>query len=222
MIYTKCNTALKKLDQISPCYPIIQDWIELARRTAPHPPILVMDAYYLSRAGLNDLRAAGVYFLCAIQEGRFQSMCSLITAKVQKTGDREFAIREIEDQATELLTLFSSPDNRIKRRWTLTNALIQKPNVRRKHHTPGFDEYEKNFSGCDVFNRKLKDKSWPHKYVAGEYSLELRAGHNFLLSCTLLNTFHAWKAAKFQNNKNSSYLEFTQVLAKEIISKYHK
>lgn len=222
MIYTRCHTALASLEERISCHEIINDWIELAQMDAPRPPILVMDAYYLSRAGLHDMREAGVYFICSIQKGRFPNMCSLLDAKVQKTGDRAFAIREVEGEATELLTLFSSPDNRIKRRWTITNALIEHQKVRRKHHTPGFDEYEKNFAGCDVFNRKMKDKSWPHKYTAGVYSLELRAGHSYLMTCALENTFHAWKSANLQMRSQVYFLEFTQILAKQLIQKYHQ
>ena len=88
---------------------------------------------------------------------------------------------------------------------------------RREGHIPGFDEYQENFSGCDSFNRRLHDKRWPHHYGAKAYSVEIQAGHDFLLTCTLVNAHHLWKSQDFANRSHVSFAQFTSDLAIELI-----
>ena len=225
LVCVRCHVELKILGECVPTWEVLNDWINVIKAkglTFVTRAIAIMDSYYLSQPGLNDLRENGIPFVAAIQKDRFALMYSVIEGRVQKTGDYAFAIREKEDQPTELLTEFSSRDNRIKRRLTLTNALEKKNSKRRKFHIPGFYEYEKFFNGCDIYNRQMHDKSWPHKHVGGYYSSEYRAGSDYLFTCVLMNTFHCWKSVNFKRFGNASFLEFTQILAKDIISKYHK
>lgn len=83
-----------------------------------------------------------VRFIAAIQPNRFNDICIVIEGRVQKSGDQAYAIKLPDSRVgdTELLTCFNSPNNKIKMRWTLTNALTKVNHTRRKGASPSADK----------------------------------------------------------------------------------
>ena len=148
---SRCHWELTALDQNVPTSEIMVEWAELANNLTNHQDLratLIADSYYLSQEALQLLDEMGAYFICAIQKQRFEEFCTIIDARVQKTGDMAFALTKRRNKNPLLLTCHWSPDSRIKKRFTMTNALVEVDNKRRLGHVPGFSEYADNFAGC--------------------------------------------------------------------------
>ena len=130
-----------------------------------------------------------------------------------------FAIRETNfaKQRLELMSCFWSKDSKKGKRFTITNHLKKVDHKRRKGYIPGFMEYEETFAACDKYNRRLHDKSWPCRYAAGIYSVEILAGHDFLFTSALVNLHHLWKTLDWKNRKLLTFQMFTQELADAIM-----
>jgi hypothetical protein len=80
-------------------------------------------------------------------------------------------------------------------------------------HVPGFDEYELSFNVCDLYNRMMHDKSWPHRYSGKGYSSEYQAGSDYLFTVAILNMWNYWRALDFASRSQLSYEEFRTQLA---------
>jgi hypothetical protein len=222
LIDTRCATEISELDEHVTMPEIIKHQMDVAQSKNANRAMkscMVWDSYYLTMVCVQMLREARVPFVAAINPERFKPIVRLMTDRVQATGEKVFATRP-PDRAgdpTELATCFWSPDTKKGKRFTLTSYLRQVDHKRREGHIPGFDEYQENFSGCDSFNRRLHDKRWPHHYGAKAYSVEIQAGHDFLLTCALVNAHHLWKNQDFANRAHVSFAQFTSDLAVELM-----
>ncbi len=149
---------------------------------------LTYDSYYGTVEALQYFRKLQQPFIWAINTQRFGPIVSLITDQVRQSGQMAFAIRETDfaKQRLELMSCFWSKDSKKGKRFTITNHLKKVDHKRRKGYM-GFMEYEETFAACDKYNRRLHDKSWPCRYAAGIYSVEILAGHDFLFTSALVN-----------------------------------
>lgn len=86
-----------------------------------------------------------------------------------------------------------------------------------KNRIPVYDYYKVMFESCDRFNRRLHDKSWPHRRGGNAVSGEAGVHHDFLLACVLQNTFNAYFAATGQNYEGVSFKDFCHDLADSLI-----
>ena len=48
------------------------------------------------------------------------------------------------------------------------------------------------FNGCDVYNRSLHDRKWPHRCGGRKCSGQDGHGHKFAIACIVQNTFNAY------------------------------
>ena len=176
------------------------------------------DSYYGTVEALQYLRGLQQPFIWAVNPQRILPLVDLISDRVRESGQMAFAVRELDfaRQRPELLSCFWSKDSKKGKRYTITNYLKKVDHKRRGGYIPGFMEYEETFAACDKFNRRLHDKSWPHRYAAGVYSVEILAGHDFLFTSALVNMHHLWKTIDWKNRKSLSFKAFTQQLAEEI------
>ena len=89
-----------------------------------------------------------------------------------------------------------------------------------KYQVPGFDLFAEMFNVCDMFNRKLHDRTWPHKFggknvVGGPGKLD-----DFAFSAAISNAISVFK--KFNNTneiKNWDYQTCCIQLSNELYSK---
>ena len=222
LIDTRCATEISDLDEHVTMPAIIQHQIDIAQSKnvqRAHKSCMVWDSYYLTILCVQMLREQRVPFVAPINSQRFEPIVALLTDHVQASGEMCFAVRQPDraGDAKELATCFYSPDSKKGKRFTLTSYLVQVDHKRRKGHIPGFDEYQSNFSGCDSFNRRLHDKSWPHHYGGKSYSVEVQAGYDFLFTCALVNVHHLWKELSWNDRKIESFADFTAALALELL-----
>ena len=99
----------------------------------------------------------------------------------------------------------------------VTNYLVRRGEKKTKGHVPGFDEYELGFNTCDVFNRSLNDKSWPHRYSGRGVSSEIQSGSDFLFTAAFVNLWNLWRTLDFESRKDTKFEDFCVLLAKDIV-----
>jgi len=165
------------------------------------------------------MQEIGVNFYAALQEQRFKSICSLVKAKVIKTGDSAFARKQDEGKKDLVLCYHFSANSSIRRRFTMTNALVETNKKRRPGHFPGMTEYETSFSGCDIFNRRLKDKNWPHKHQSRTYEVQEMANSDYLFTVLLMNVQNLWIDKDKKNRKSVSFENFCTSLSLGLMEK---
>jgi len=78
---------------------------------------------------------------------------------------------------------------------------------------PGHTEYQSCFAGCDQFNRKMKDKSSPHKYQSKVFISQVLAGSDYLMTVTLMNAHHLWENVNPKNEKITNFRRFCEAVA---------
>ncbi len=82
-------------------------------------------------------------------------------------------------------------------------------------HGKGRTEWLNHFNNCDIFNRRLHDKSWPHKYGGKGVRMEERAVSDYIFTCILVNCHHVWLSLDVQ--RNQSFSQFCDMLALELM-----
>lgn len=92
-VYVRVHTEISKLDETVKMHEIVNEWgdLILSKASKKEPgAILVCDSHYLTMAGMQDLIEKNVKFIAAVTEPRFEDIASLVSAKVQKSGDMAF------------------------------------------------------------------------------------------------------------------------------------
>ena len=96
-------------------------------------------------------------------------------------------------------------------KFVVTNALVASPGFIHCHMVPGCDRFSLMFNPYDKYNRRLKDKSWPHHC----YTAELQE-HNFLLTCVIVNCYHTFLNVQRQTPDDLDYKTFGEDLAGDL------
>ena len=223
LIDTRCATEISALDEHIKMTELMEYQTKIARLRPVGRnvfPCMVYDSYYGTVEGLQLMRKYQQPFIWCCNPQRFGDLVSLLDGSVRESGQSAFAVRKKDNarDREELLTCFWSRDGRKGKQYTITNYLKQVDHKRRPGHIPGAFEYQYNFASCDKYNRRLHDKSWPHRYAGGTISVEYRAGHDFLFTCALVNLHQLWKSLDFAERKTESFKQFTEALAKEIVA----
>ena len=81
---------------------------------------------------------------------------------------------------------------------------------------PAYDAYKEMFSVCDIFNRNLKDRSWPMRLGGRGVYAEPRDEHNVAMSSILQNTFNVYLCINDLHVENFEYSRYCTMLADEL------
>ena len=81
--------------------------------------------------------------------------------------------------------------------------------------TTPWDVYKVSFNGCDLFNKSLRNFSWPYEHRAQHGVSAEENIADFVEALVLQNTFNAWQSLN-KDNGNISYYEFLIILSNEI------
>ena len=74
----------------------------------------------------------------------------------------------------------------------LTNAYQRKATKSETKSVPVCCDYGKMFSACDVFNRQIKNRIWPHRHGGRRHLGDMGKFSSFAFGCVLQNTFNAY------------------------------
>lgn len=219
ILYARMHRSDPSRGQSIKTREIVNDWADIVvRKDNPElrnpATILVMDSYYLTAAGRDDLLAKDVKFVAAVQAARFKTLHSQLDHKVERPGQWEGIFKS---ETNELFVLHHDKalkGSGNKRKLCLTNALtLEHRRPRLKEIIPGYTAYGQMFNVCDHFNKNLHNRMWPHKH--GGRDCEGDPGHqnNFAWSCILQNVFNAYVAINGENHDDYSFRDFYVELA---------
>ena len=153
--------------------------------------------------------------LCRCFEA-FQEIVNFLEPHVQNTGDSAFAWNSTRNEAA----VFLSRD--VGKKFTLSNCFLYKIIRQPRGYTPVYDEYKAMFAGCDAFNQKLHNNTFPYRLPSDTNMAQDKNIWNYLFTSCLVSSWNLWKAV-LRNRDNEcqlpSFTEFCNSLARGMIKK---
>jgi hypothetical protein len=208
LLYVRSHLCETSLGGGVQCASVVQDWGKIVKEhSTDDATILVADSYYLDRAGRQILHGIEVPFICAVQACRFNTLAKRARKIAHHAGKTALLY------CWELHEMFVThwyPEP-LGQKFVLSNAFTASEGNTRKGWVPGCDDFSIMFNVCDQYNRSLHEKSWPHRCQTAP-----QQQHNFLFTCILMNTYHAYLDAQHLRPENLDYKSFGEQLADEL------
>ena len=175
-----------------------------------------MDSYYLSAPGrsiLNDSEEK-VYFIAALKRDRFKKINGFLEPKIEKSGDTAVAFNTSRGEAA---VYHWSLDTNVGKKLDMSNAFtVKMGESHRKGCLPVNDHYNAGFAGCDQFNQGLHGKTLPLITKRCRAGSDVKAGYNYLFTCILLNTYHAYLSLNRLGQDVCSFNDVCASLARDL------
>ena len=207
-----CESAL---DMTLQTHTVVRDWANICRRFKSSA-VLVMDSYYLSAPGrsiLNDSEEK-VYFIAALKRDRFKKINGFLEPKIEKSGDTAVAFNTSRGEAA---VYHWSLDTNVGKKLVMSNAFtVKMGESHRKGCLPVYDHYNAGFAGCDQFNQGLHGKTLPLITKRCRAGSDVKAGYNYLFTCILLNTYHAYLSLNRLGQDVCSFNDVCASLARDL------
>lgn len=143
----------------------------------------------MDNASQQLLAGKQVKYVAAFTPNRFRTFSSILDQKVNKPG--EWSGLYNPSTGHSVVHCYSK-DHNLGKKYVMSNACILTTRPKHSKEIPLFDIYKKTFNVCDQFNRKLHDRTWPHKKGGRNRLGEKGAQHDFIFTCILMNTFNAY------------------------------
>jgi len=190
------------------CAQVVQDWGRIVKeKGVAGATILVADSYYLDVTGRAVLQELEVPYLCTVQACRFPTLYRQANVISHHAGTT--ALLYSEELHEMFVTHWYPPP--MNQKFVLTNALVASPGFTCRSIVPGCDHFSLMFNLCDLYNCRLHDKSWPHHCMSAELQQ-----HNFLLTCVLINMYHAFLQTSGQTVAELDFKTFGEELSDEL------
>ncbi len=170
----------------------VSDWCNVINRHNEKPKnpnsILIFDSYYMTKASQAVIDKANLMFIGACKSSNWNDLTAKVEPRVLNSG--EWAGIYAPAKHTVYLHRWDK-DELIGKKYVLSNAFKKV----RKHRSasklvPVYDLYNLCFNACDIFNRKLHDKLWPHRYGGNCRFGESGHQHKFAFGVLLQNVFY--------------------------------
>ena len=145
---------------------------------------------------------------------RFRQVCKLLASKVNQSGETAVAYNEI---TKEVAVLHWSLDTSIGKRYVMANTFTKYLGPTRKGSIPVYDFYNAGFAGCDQFNRRMHDKTWPFDTRRTKMGTDIVNGWDYLFTTIVLNTWHLWINADL-DRMPVRFNNFCQALASSLVT----
>ena len=133
--------------------------------------------------------------------------------KVTKPEDKYTIFNPTTQHST---TLYYSPDEKLGKKWVMSNACEHQISNTVGQGVPLFDLYGATFSTCDNFNRSLHDRTWPLRKGGFNKSGYRGKEHDFIFSCILHNTFEYFFDVRDVASSTIDFRNNCEVLAREL------
>jgi hypothetical protein len=107
----------------------------------------------------------------------------------------------------------------VGKKYVISNAFQRHPTTRStKGIVPAYDHYKQMFNSCDIFNRKLHDRKYPHRSGGRGKRGEAGHVHKFILSVMLQNIFNLHKSVSDCPLYNDSFKDNCLLLSDDIMA----
>lgn len=176
--------------------------------------LLCFDSYYMDNAGRQYLLEKDIKYLASINKTRFKWFVSRVEPAVHKPGEWNALYNE---STNEIFVYYFSRNRDIGRKYVMGNVMNHIKNTKQPaDEVPGYDLYALMFSVCDRYNRKLHDKTWPHKQ--GGHGMLGDAGKqdDFAFSCSLQNIISVYRSLNKLSNDPMDFQQYCLDLREEL------
>ena len=217
-----CLHDVSKLDEGSfPVSQVVQMW---CRHVLDGPyvdkdvdTLLVFDSFYHSSSTREFLNRQNVKYIGAVHPNRFKLQTDMLKKKIRKVGD--FAGVYNKTTGEIIVQYYAKPQHGqkdAKIRTAMSNAYTRYGRRGTHHHRPAIDAYKKKFGVCDLFNRQIKYRIWPHKHGGKGVKGERGKQDSFAFGCILQNTFNAYRDINDITSEEYDYHSFCMQLADQV------
>ena len=193
---------------------IIKDWMD-ATNQPTQALLIVMDSYYLSAEGRQLGLERERPLLAAIRENRFKSVTQYARKRVTNAGEQMFFFNE---NTGESIAYVFPTDPHIGRKVVYSNSFFLRSTPTAKNNIPLYDAYKASFNGCDKLNKALHGRNWPYRSGGNTRSGLDGSSFDYLLTCSLVNTYHAWLNAHRYPYDSSRYKGFMEALVRGLLA----
>ena len=177
--------------------------------------ILAYDSHYQSadsRALMNTHPL--VPYTCSVNQERMKPEIKFLTNDYPDRHKINTFRVMVNDSTGEMLVQHYSPIKGLDEKFNFSKGFYPaKLTPANKAVIPSYDIYAGVYNKCDIFNRKLHDKTYPHarggKYTSGYDGCI----HDFAMACTLHNTFSAYSEINNTDPSSASFQEKCIVLS---------
>lgn len=173
--------------------------------------ILVFDSYYLDDAARVGLADKKVKFIGAVNPQRFPALTRMVRAGVTKKGRWKGLWNGVRK---EVIVHSYTKDGKMYT--ALSNAYHRLATKSRTKSVPVCSDYGKMFSACDVFNRQIKNRIWPHKHGGRRHLGDMGKFSSFAFGCVLQNTFNAYCDINSIGRNEFDYYSLCEELASQL------
>lgn len=219
LLYLRLHTANKHVGETVPVHLVVQDWVDLLHQKGKPETILAHDHYYFSKEARDTIMNASpkVKVIASVSGSeRFAVIHDLVKKKVTESGEWAAAYN---DKTSEFYLHHHDPERGVGKKslWSV-NALKVDSRVRRSQYLiPGYDLYGQIFSTCDRFNRRLHDRTFPHRYGGGKNGYgDMSAFFDFIRSSVLQNTFNIFHQLRGRDPETMNFGDYCEMLANEL------
>ncbi len=182
LLYAKLHENAESIAVAS----IVEDWSNIVLQKGQDETLLTMVSYYMDNLSKQLLTDKGVKYIAAFTANRFNPIMTELKHKLTKEEDW-YAIHNPETKHS--VTYYWSSNEKLGKKWVMSNACEYQVSRSKTEGVPLYDLYGATFSVCDNFNRRLQDRTWPHKKGGYRKSGCKGKEFDFILSCILHNTF---------------------------------
>ena len=214
VIYTKAHVTTSSMGTVTQCCKIVMDWANIILSRHANTT-LIIDSYYLSKAGRDYMNDKGVNYVAALKSDRFKKICDLLKPSVTESGQTSIAYNS---NTKEAAVFHWSLDKCIGKRLVMTNAFRLFAAPTRKGTIPVYDFYNAGFAGCDQFNHRMHNRTWPFPVRRTKMGTDIACGWNYLFTTIVLNVWHIWIDIEPDTRMAVSFNKFMQSLASGLVS----
>jgi len=201
LLYGRLQDSCTAVDVSIPACDVVKEWADIVEEnrtlTHIHATTLVFDSYYMTAASRTILLERKIPFIGSVRADRFKDFMNHLKDPSVPKVDNPGLTAAIECVSTgELLVNHWDIDTNIGNKFVLSNAFIEGKETRsQKKVIPVYDHYKEMFNGCDMFNRALHDRLFPHTNGGNGVSGEKGHCHKFIMGALLQNVFNLWESS---------------------------
>ncbi len=209
------HKANPNIGESIPVMRVVKSWADVVKRLGNPRTVLVMDSYYLDGAGRSYLRENNVQYVAAITKERFPAVFDLVKEKVTKPGEWNGVHN---DETSETVIHYWDTDETIGKKLVISNAFERRFERGSKTIIPVYDLYKITFKSCDVFNKALHDRTWPHKHGGKNIPGDIGQQHNFIFSSILQNVYNCFLDVNLVDANNYDFKQMCLELSDALYS----
>ena len=208
------HDAVSLLGESIPVSKVVKHWAKVVHSfnaARMNDTLLVFDSCYLDKGARVGLADKKVKFIGAVNQQRFPALTQMVRAGVSKKGQWKGLWNGLRK---ELIVHSFTKDG--KQYTALTNAYRRLATRSDTKSVPVCCDYGKMFSACDVFNRQIKNRIWPHRHGGRKRLGDIGKFRSFAFGCVLQNTFKSYCDMNSVDRKEFDYYSLCEDLASQL------